>query len=68
MGQFFSSIFTVEPSGDIPAMLKPDVQSEMTNIVVDEMTIKDKLEWLNVCKSVGQMGSIQESSRNNANI
>ena len=50
------SIFTVEPSGDIPAMLKPNVQSEMTNLVVDEVTIKDKLERLNVCKSVGPDG------------
>ena len=47
-----SSLFTVEPSGDIPAMLKPDVQSEMTHLVVDEVTIRDKLERLNVCKSV----------------
>ena len=46
-GKFFSSVFTVEPSGDIPAMLKPDVQSEMTHLVVDEVTIKDKLERLN---------------------
>ena len=44
LGKFFSSVFTVEPSGDIPAMLRPDVQSEMTNLLVDEMTIKDKLE------------------------
>ena len=56
LGKFFSSVFTVEPSGDIPAMLRPDVQSEMTNLVVDEVTIKDKLERLNVCKSVGPDG------------
>ena len=37
-------------------MLKPDVQSEMTKLVVDEVTIKDKLERLNVCKSVGPDG------------
>ena len=37
-------------------MLRPDVQSEMTNLVVDEVTIKDKLEKLNVCKSVGPDG------------
>ena len=48
LGKFFSSVFTVEPSGDIPAMLKPDVQSEMKNLVVDEVTTKDKLERLNV--------------------
>ena len=29
-------------------MLKPDVQSEMKNLVVDEVTTKDKLERLNV--------------------
>ena len=56
LGKFFSSVFTVEPSGDIAAMLKPDVQSEMTNLVVDEVTIKDTLERLNVCKSVGPDG------------
>ena len=46
LGRFFSSVFTIEPSGDI------HVQSEMTNLVVDEVTIKDKLERLNVCKAV----------------
>ena len=43
LGKFFSNVFTVEPSGDIPAMPKPAVQYEMTNLLVDEMTIKDKL-------------------------
>ena len=56
LGKFISSVFTVEPSGDIPAMLKPDVPSEMTKLVVDEVTIKDKLVRLNVCKSVGLDG------------
>ena len=56
LGKFFPSVFTVEPSGDIPAMLKPDVQSEMTNLLVDEIAIKDKLDRLNVCKSVGPDG------------
>ena len=37
-------------------MLKPDVQSEMTNLVVDEVIIKDKLERLNICKSVDPDG------------
>ena len=56
LGKFFSSDFTVEPSGDIPAMLRPDVQSEMRKLVVDEETIKNKLERLNICKSVGPDG------------
>ena len=57
LGQFFSSVFTVQPSGDISAMLKPDVHSEMTKLAVDEVTIKDKLKRLSVCKSVGPDGT-----------
>ena len=49
-------MFTVEPSGDIPAMLRPDVQCEMRKLEVDEETIKNKLEKLNVFKSVGPDG------------
>ena len=56
LGKFFSSVFTVEPSGDIPAMLRPDVQCEMRKLEVDEETIKNKLERLNVFKSVGPDG------------
>ena len=37
-------------------MPKPAVQYEMTNLLVDEMTIKDKLHRLNVYKSVGPGG------------
>ena len=40
--------------------LRPDVQCEMRKPEVDEETIKNKLERLNVFKSVAQMGSIQE--------
>ena len=56
LGKFFSSVFTVEPSGDIPAMLRPDVQCEMRKLDVDEETIRNKLERLNVFKSVGPDG------------
>ena len=58
LGTFFSSVFTVEPSGDIPAMLKPDVQSEMTNLVgpggIHPRILQEQCEHI-ICKPLHKL-------------
>ena len=56
LGTFFSSVFTVEPAGDIPVLPPYQVQSAMSLLIISDELIKAKLQNLNVCKSVGPDG------------
>ena len=56
LGTFFSSVFTVEPAGDIPVLPPYQVQSAMSLLIISDELINAKLQNLNVCKSVGLDG------------
>ena len=51
----FSSVFTIEPDGDIPHISPVKLRHTMEELTVDEEMIK-KLDNLNVCKSTGPDG------------
>ena len=56
LGQFFSSVFTLEPPGNIPHIEAAALNDVMENLVITEQTVKQKLDNLNVNKSVGPDG------------
>ena len=50
LGHFFSSVFTIEPDGDIPHIPPVKLRHNMEELTIDEEIIKEKLDNLNVCK------------------
>ena len=53
LGNFFSSVFTIEPDSDIPHITSVKIRHNMEELTIDEEMIKEKLYNLNVCKSYG---------------
>ena len=51
-----SSVFTIEPDGDIPHIPPVKLRHNMEELTIDEEMIKKRLDNLNVCKSVGPDG------------
>ena len=51
-----SSVFTIEPDGDIPHIPPVKLRHNMEELTIEEEVIKKKLYNLNVCKSVGPDG------------
>ena len=56
LGQFFSSVFTVEPDGDIPHIPTINLSAEMEVLVIREENVKEILSGLNSGKSCGSDG------------
>lgn len=52
LGDFFSSVFTVEPDDDLPSINKKDVPT-INNIEISIDTVRKKLEELDISKSPG---------------
>ena len=46
LGQFFSSVFTLEPPGNIPHIEAAALNDVMDNLVITEQTVKQKLDNL----------------------
>ena len=65
LGQFFSSVFTVEPDGDIPHIPTINLSAEMEVLVIREENVKEILSGLNSGKSsVDQMESTLDFYKN----
>ena len=56
LGQFFSSVFTTEPDGDIPQIPTINLSNEMEVLVIREENVKEILSGLNSGKSCGPDG------------
>ena len=56
LGQFFSSVFTTEPDGDIPQIPTTNLSNEMEVLVIREENVKEILSGLNSGKSCGPDG------------
>ena len=56
LGQFFSSVFAVEPDGDIPHIPTINLSAEMEVLVIREENVKEILSGLNSGKSCGPDG------------
>ena len=53
---FVSSVFTIEPDGDIPHIPPVKLRHNMEELTIEEKIIKKRLDNLNVIKSVGPDG------------
>ena len=49
LGNFFSSVFIIEPDGVIPHIPPVKLRRNMEELTIDEEIIKKKLYNLNVC-------------------
>ena len=56
LGQFFSSVFTVEPDGDIPHIPTINLSAEIEVLVIRDENVKEILSGLNSGKSCGPDG------------
>ena len=56
LGQFFSSVFTTEPDGDIPQIPTINLSNKMEVLVIREENVKEILSGLNSGKSCGPDG------------